>query len=155
LSGYDILDRSPRPLHRKQWEIFYAAEPAEKEKAMQPRLDAGRLSPEGYRAVYALEQYVRQSGLELKLLELVRLRASLLNGCAYCVDMHTKDARAEGETEQRLYAVPVWRETPFFTERERAALAWTEAVTLVGKNHVPDEVLKWRAASSAKRNWWI
>ena len=109
---------------------------------MQPRLDAGRLSPEGYRAVYALEQYVRHSGLELKLLELVRLRASLLNGCAYCVDMHTKDARAEGETEQRLFAVPVWRETPFFSERERAALAWTEAVTLVGKDHVPDEVFE-------------
>jgi AhpD family alkylhydroperoxidase len=96
--------------------------------------------PEGYRAVYALEQYVHHSGLELKLLELVRLRASLLNGCAYCVDMHTKDARAEGETEQRLFAVPVWRETPFFTDRERAALAWTEAVTLVGKDHVPDDV---------------
>jgi AhpD family alkylhydroperoxidase len=90
--------------------------------------------------VYALEQYVRHCGLELKLLELVRLRASLLNGCAYCVDMHTKDARAEGETEQRLYAVSVWEETPFFSERERAALAWTEAITLVGKDHVPDEV---------------
>ena len=107
---------------------------------MQPRLDAGKLSPEGYRAVYALEQYVRHSGLETSLLELVRLRASQLNGCAYCVDMHTKDARAEGETEQRLYAVSVWEETPFFTDRERAALAWTEAVTLVGKDHVPDEV---------------
>jgi AhpD family alkylhydroperoxidase len=142
LSGYDILDRLPRLLHRNRYKIFYAAEAAEKEKAMQPRLDAGRLSPEGYRAVYALEQYVRNSGLELKLLELVRLRASLLNGCAYCVDMHTKDALAEGETEQRLFAVPVWRETPFFSERERAALAWTEAVTLVGKDHVPDEVFE-------------
>jgi len=107
---------------------------------MQPRLDAGKLSPEGYRAVFALEQYIRHCGLELKLLELVRLRASQLNGCAYCVDMHTKDARAEGETEQRLYAVSVWEETPFFTDRERAALAWTEAVTLVGKDHVPDDV---------------
>ena len=106
---------------------------------MQPRVDAGKLSPEGYRAVYALEQYVRHCGLELKLLELVRMRASLLNGCAYCVDMHTKDARAEGETEQRLYAVSVWEETPFFTDRERAALAWTEAVTRISETRAPDE----------------
>lgn len=87
-----------------------------------------------------LEKYVRQSGLEPSLLELVRLRASQINGCAYCVDMHTKDARARGESEQRLYAVVVWREAPFFTERERAALAWTEAVTQVNWQHVPDEV---------------
>jgi AhpD family alkylhydroperoxidase len=142
LSCYDILERSPTSLHRNNESYFTAAEPAKKEKVMQPRLDAGRLSAEGYRAVYALEQYVHHSGLELKLLELVRLRASLLNGCAYCVDMHTKDARAEGETEQRLYGIPVWRETPFFTDRERAALAWTEAVTLVGKDHVPDDVFE-------------
>ncbi len=107
---------------------------------MQPRLEAAKIAPEGYRALAALEQYVRRSGLETSLLELVRLRASQINGCAYCVDMHTKDARAEGETEQRLYAVSVWEETPFFTERERAALAWTEAVTLVGEHHVPDDV---------------
>jgi AhpD family alkylhydroperoxidase len=90
--------------------------------------------------MYGLETYVRRCGLERSLLELVKLRASQINGCAYCVDMHTKDARAEGETEQRLYAVIVWEETPFFTERERAALAWTEAVTLVGQGHVPDDV---------------
>lgn len=118
---------------------------------MQPRLDAGKLSPEGYRAVYALEQYVRHCGLETSLLELVRLRASQLNGCAYCVDMHTKDARAEGETEQRLYAVSVWEETPFFTDRERAALAWTEAVTLVGKDHVPDEVYEQARAQFSEK----
>ena len=109
---------------------------------MEPRLDAGKLAPEGYRALAGLEQYVRRCGLEISLLELVRLRASQINGCAYCVDMHTKDARAEGETEQRLYAVGVWEETPFFTERERAALAWTEAVTLVGQDHVPDAVFE-------------
>jgi AhpD family alkylhydroperoxidase len=90
--------------------------------------------------MWTLEHYVHQSGLDPKLLELVKLRASLLNGCAYCVDMHTKVARSLGETEQRLYEVSLWREAPFYTERERAALAWTEAVTLVSINHVPDDV---------------
>jgi AhpD family alkylhydroperoxidase len=80
------------------------------------------------------------SGLEPSLVELIKLRASLINGCAYCIDMHTKDTRAEGETEQRLYVVSAWRETPFFTDRERAALEWTEAVTLVSQDHVPDSV---------------
>ena len=92
--------------------------------------------------MYAVERYVRECGLERGLLELVKLRASQINGCAYCVDMHTKDARANGETEQRLYAVVVWREAPFFTERERAALAWTEAVTLVSQEQVPDNVFE-------------
>jgi AhpD family alkylhydroperoxidase len=87
-----------------------------------------------------LERYVRQSGLEKPLLELVKLRASQINGCAYCVDMHTKDARAHGETEQRLYAVAVWKEAPFFTDRERAALAWAEAVTLISRDQTPDDV---------------
>src|SRR5919199_5535389 len=87
-----------------------------------------------------LEQYVRKTGIEPALLELVKLRASYINGCAYCVDMHTKDARAAGESEQRLYAVPVWRETPFFTGRERAALAWTESVTDLARTGVPDDV---------------
>jgi AhpD family alkylhydroperoxidase len=91
-------------------------------------------------ALWALEHYVHQSGLDPKLLELVKLRASLINGCAYCVDMHTKVARSLGETEQRLYEVGLWREAPFYTERERAALAWTEAVTLVSIDHVPDGV---------------
>lgn len=106
----------------------------------EPRLRYPRVAPDAYRAMRALEDYVHTTGLELALLELVRLRASYLNGCAYCVDMHTKDARAAGESEQRLYAVPVWRETPFFTPRERAALAWTEAVTEIGRAGVPDDV---------------
>jgi AhpD family alkylhydroperoxidase len=104
------------------------------------RIDYKQVAPAAYRAQLDLETYVRRSGLEHSLLHLVKLRASYLNGCAYCVDMHTKDARVEGETEQRLYAVPVWRETPFFTPRERAALAWTDAVTEIGRTHVPDDV---------------
>ncbi len=107
---------------------------------IQPRLDYNKLAPEAVKAMYTVERYARNSGLESKLLELVRLRASQINGCAYCVDMHTKDARAHGETEQRLYAVAVWREAPFFSERERASLAWTEAVTLISRDHVPDDV---------------
>jgi AhpD family alkylhydroperoxidase len=107
---------------------------------MQPRIEYAKTAPGAMTAMHGLETYVRCCGIERSLLELVKLRASQINGCAYCVDMHTKDARAEGETEQRLYAVIVWEETPFFTERERAALAWTEAVTLVGQGHVPDDV---------------
>ena len=106
----------------------------------QPRLDYAKVAAGAAQAMYALERYVRHCGLEPPLLELVKLRASQINGCAYCVDMHTKDARAHGETEQRLYAVVVWREAPFFTARERAALAWTEAVTLVSRDQVPDSV---------------
>jgi AhpD family alkylhydroperoxidase len=109
---------------------------------MQPRLDYAKVAPGAREAMYAVERYVRECGLERRLLELVKLRASQINGCAYCVDMHTKDARANGETEQRLYAVVVWREAPFFTERERAALAWTEAVTLVSQEQVPDNVFE-------------
>ena len=104
-----------------------------------PRLDYAHVAPEAVRAQFGLEQYVRNSGLEHSLLHLVKMRASYINGCAYCVDMHSKDARIAGETEQRLYAVPVWRETPFFTPRERAALAWTETVTDVSRTGVPDE----------------
>jgi AhpD family alkylhydroperoxidase len=107
---------------------------------MQERLAFKKIAPEGLEAMGHLEAYVRRCGLEPSLLELVKLRASQINGCAYCIDMHTKDARARGETEQRLYALSVWRETPFFTERERAALAWTEAVTEVARSHVPDDV---------------
>ena len=102
------------------------------------RLDVTEAAPGAVRALFALQQWVNDSGLEHTLLELVKLRASYLNGCAYCVDMHTKDARAAGEAEQRLYAVPVWAETPFFTRRERLALAWTEAVTRMGEGGVPD-----------------
>lgn len=103
------------------------------------RFDYKQAAPGAYRAHVGLETYVRGSGLEHSLLELIKLRASFINGCAYCVDMHTKDARLAGETEQRLYAVAVWREAPFFTPRERAALAWTDAVTDVARTHVPDE----------------
>ena len=109
---------------------------------MQPRLDYAKAAPGANAAMYTVERYVRECGLERGPLELVKLRASQINGCAYCVDMHTKDARANGETEQRLYAVVVWREAPFFTERERIALAWTEAVTLVSQEQVPDSVFE-------------
>lgn len=105
-----------------------------------PRMDYQRVAPEAIRAQYGIETYVRGSGLETSLLELVRLRASQINGCAYCVDMHTKDARLAGETEQRLYAVSVWPETSFFTPRERAALAFTEAVTEISRGGVSDEL---------------
>jgi AhpD family alkylhydroperoxidase len=107
---------------------------------MSSRIDWAHVAPRAIHAVLGVEQYVRQSSLEPELLALVKLRASYLNGCAYCVDMHTVDARAHGETEQRLYAVPLWRETPFFTPRERAALAFTEAVTALGHEGVPDTV---------------
>jgi len=107
---------------------------------MKTRLDYGAALPDGMRAVYALDHYSSSSGLEPELLELIKLRASQINGCAYCVDMHTKDARTRGETEQRLYSLSVWRETPYYTERERAALAFTEAVTLIANQRVPDAV---------------
>lgn len=87
-----------------------------------------------------LDRFVRQSGLEAGLYELIKLRASLINGCAYCIDMHTKDARAHGETEQRLYGLNTWRETPYYSDRERAALEWTDALTLIAENDVPDDV---------------
>ena len=102
---------------------------------MTARVDVYRTWPEGYQAMQQLEQAVRSSGLEHSLLELVKTRASQINQCAFCIDMHTKDARAAGETEQRLYALSAWRETPFFSDRERAALAMTEALTLVATSH--------------------
>jgi AhpD family alkylhydroperoxidase len=107
---------------------------------MAERIDYSKVAPGGYRAMAGLEKYVRESGLERSLLELVKLRASQINGCAYCLDMHWKDARARGESEQRLYGLDAWRETSYYTERERAALAWTEAVTQIASNHVPDEL---------------
>src|SRR5450756_688617 len=103
-----------------------------------PRIDAHETAPEAYETMLALERYLHRCGLERSLIELVKLRASQINGCAYCIDMHTIDARAAGETEQRLYLLDAWREAPFYTDRERAALAWTEAVTLVGESQVPD-----------------
>ena len=107
---------------------------------MQPRLDAPKVAPKAYHAMLGLEKYVAGCGLERPLLELVKLRASQMNGCAFSIDMHTKDARAAGETEQRLYGVTAWRETPFYTDRERGALAWTEAVTAIGESRAPDEL---------------
>lgn len=108
---------------------------------MEARIDLTKSVPkDALHALYGLEQYVRKSGLETKLLELVRMRASQINGCAYCLDMHSKDARAEGETEQRLYGLNAWREAPYYTDRERAALEWTEAVTLVSRDQVPDDI---------------
>ncbi len=107
---------------------------------MHERLNYTEVSPDGYRAMADLEHYARSGAIEPSLLELVKLRSSQINGCAYCIDMHTKDARVLGETEQRLYALSAWHETPFFTDRERAALAWAEAVTQVGETHVPDDL---------------
>lgn len=107
---------------------------------MDQRLDYKTASPEAFNAMLALETQVHRSGLEASLLELVKSRASQVNGCAWCLDMHTKDARARGESEQRLYLLSVWRESPCYTPRERAALAWTEAVTELGAEGVSDEV---------------
>ncbi|MGO9339690.1 MAG: carboxymuconolactone decarboxylase family protein [Terracidiphilus sp.] len=107
---------------------------------MAERLNYTKAFPEGVHAMLNLEKTIRSSGLEPSLLELVKTRASQMNGCAYCIDMHTKDARDAGETEQRLYALSAWRETPFFTPRERAALAWTEAITNIQQGHADYEV---------------
>jgi len=107
---------------------------------MQQRLNYNQAAPGAYKAMLGLEEYLHKSGLEESLLHLVKLRTSQINGCAYCLDMHWKDLRAMGENEQRLYSLDAWRECPYYTERERAALAWAEAVTLVAKDQVPDEV---------------
>jgi len=107
---------------------------------MSPRLEYAKVAPGGRDAMLGLEQYVHGAGLEPALLELVKIRASQINGCAYCLDMHWKDLAALGEKEQRMYGLDAWREAPYYTERERAALAWTEAVTTVREGHVPDEV---------------
>ena len=110
---------------------------------MEQRLDFYKANPAAIKALLGVEERIGKSALEKSLTELVRLRASQINGCAFCVDMHTTDARKGGESERRLATVVVWRETPFFTDRERAALEWTEALTLVSQNHVPDAV--WEA----------
>ena len=109
---------------------------------MQPRIDYRKYAPDALKAMLSLEQYIAGCGLDHRLVLLLKLRASQINGCAYCIDMHSIDARAAGETEQRLYALDAWRETPFFSDRERAALAWIESITLVSKTHVPDEVFE-------------
>jgi AhpD family alkylhydroperoxidase len=107
---------------------------------MKPKLNYSKVLPEGMRVMNALDHYSQNCGLEPSLLDLIKLRASQINGCAYCVDMHSKDARTSGETEQRLYNLSAWRETPFYTDRERAALAFTEAATLIARERVPDDV---------------
>ena len=109
---------------------------------MEPRIDYRKHSPDAQKALYELEKYVATSGLDHKLIHLLKLRASQINGCAYCIDMHSKDARALGETEQRLYELNAWRETPFYTEKERAALEWTESLTLISQTHAPDETFE-------------
>jgi AhpD family alkylhydroperoxidase len=111
---------------------------------LEPRVNLSDPAVSGVmRAMYGLEEPLRKSRLEPALRELVKVRASQINGCAYCIDMHTKDARAQGETEQRLYALNAWRETPFYTDRERAALEWTEQLTLIAGRDVPDELYAW------------
>ena len=107
---------------------------------MTQRLNYAKASPEGFKAMRGLQESVENSGLEHSLLELVKMRASQINGCAYCLDMHSKDARAGGETEQRLYVLEGWREAPFYSERERAALAWTEVLTRIADNDVGDDL---------------
>jgi AhpD family alkylhydroperoxidase len=107
---------------------------------MKPRIDFAKVSPRAVQAMIGLQSYVNNSGLEHSLLELVKMRASQINGCGYCLDMHLKDAMAAGETAQRLVLLDAWREAPFYSARERAALEWTESLTRVGENHVPDEV---------------
>src|SRR3954471_22058349 len=107
---------------------------------MTVRFSAMALSGGAYKAMMGLEQYLASCGIETKLLHLVKLRASQVNGCAYCIDMHWKDLRAAGESEQRLYGLDAWEESPYYTDKERAVLAWTEAVTNVREGHVPDAV---------------
>ena len=107
---------------------------------MKPRMDYRKAAPDAFKAMLELEAGVHRGALEKSLLELVKMRASQINGCGYCLDMHSKDARAAGETEQRLYLLPAWREAPFYSARERAALAWTEAVTQVATNDLSDEL---------------
>jgi AhpD family alkylhydroperoxidase len=107
---------------------------------MKSRLEYWKVSPSGYKAMSSLEAYLHDCGLDRRLLHMVKLRASQINGCAYCIDMHWKDARAAGESEQRLYGLDAWREASYYSDRERAALEWTESLTNVGEGHVPDSV---------------
>ena len=107
---------------------------------MQPRLNPFTFAPDTVKAAQAFEQHLANSGLEQSLYHLVKTRASQINGCAFCIHMHTRDARAHGETEERLYLLDAWRESPLYSDRERAALAWTEALTLISETHAPDDV---------------
>ena len=105
---------------------------------MHPRTNFFKVAPEAYQAMSGLEKYVSQSGLEHNLLHMVKLRASQINGCAYCIDMHWKDAKAVGETDQRLYGLAAWEESPYYSDRERAAFKWAELITLIGESHAPE-----------------
>jgi AhpD family alkylhydroperoxidase len=107
---------------------------------MAPRIDYTKVGSGALRAMFGLEKYLAESSIEKPLRELIKVRASQINGCAYCIDMHWKDARAAGETEQRLYGLAAWREAPYYSERERAALAWTEELTLIAEHHVSDKL---------------
>jgi AhpD family alkylhydroperoxidase len=107
---------------------------------MKPRMNFYQAAPETIKALTVLETQIQSSGLEQSLIELVKTRASQINGCAFCINMHTQELRADGESEQRLYLLNAWRESPFYSDRERAALAWTEAVTLISETHAPDDV---------------
>jgi AhpD family alkylhydroperoxidase len=111
-----------------------------KGKYMEPRIDYQKADPKAMKGMMEIEKYIHNSELDETIYELVKMRASQINGCAFCLDMHSKDARAAGETEQRLYGLDAWRETPYYSDKERAALEWTEAVTMISENHVPDEL---------------
>ena len=112
------------------------------EEAVEARIDYRKYAGEPLKALLEIEKYLNSCGLDHKLLHLLKMRASQINGCAYCIDMHSKDARAIGETEQRLYELDAWRETPFYTDKERAAMEWAESLTLVSQTHVPDETFE-------------
>ena len=118
---------------------------------MDPRIDYVKTARGVYEAMLGLEKYLHQSGLEETLLDLVKLRASQINGCAYCIDMHWKDLRSIGESEQRLYGLDAWPESPYYTDRERAALAWTEAVTKIREGHAPDDVYEQARAQFSEK----
>ncbi|NML40739.1 carboxymuconolactone decarboxylase family protein [Chitinophaga sp. G-6-1-13] len=117
---------------------------------MEPRMDISKLFPAGFQAMLGMEEALRKSGIDKTLYALIKIRASQINSCAFCINMHTRDARAAGETEQRIYCLNAWREAPFFTEKERAALALTESVTLLADTHVPDEVFSTATAVFTK-----
>src|SRR6202140_2306266 len=133
---------------RQAEDVGRATRPGDRMKA---RMDFRKASPPAAKAIADLHAFVHRCGLDHGLLELAKLRASQINGCAHCIDMHTKELRADGETEQRLYLLDAWRESPFYSERERAALAWTEALTLVTDGHVPDDVYEMARAQFDER----
>jgi AhpD family alkylhydroperoxidase len=122
---------------------------------LQARIHTAKVAPGVYKAMLGLETYLHQSGLEIPLLHLIKLRASQINGCAYCIDMHWKDLRAVGENEQRLYGLDAWRESPYYSDRERAALAWTEAVTRVAETQFRTRYMRRSARTSLRKNWPI